>query len=86
MGVDRKDIRREEEMDRKVSVSKDVRRIANGDVAGTLRDDIEELKSDFKSADDKAERALGGDDERVDLDSDSPRRSTRPGYGENRRS
>jgi hypothetical protein len=61
MAVNDNDIRREEETDKKVGVGKDLHRIANGDVAGTLRDDIEELKADIKAADDKAEKAVKGD-------------------------
>ena len=64
MDVDRNDLRREEETDRKVGVVKDAKRIANGDVSGTLRDDIDELKADFHAADDKVERAVGSDEDR----------------------
>jgi hypothetical protein len=78
MAIDRKDLEHEERMDEKVGVVKDIKRIANGDLAGTLRDDIEEMKSDFNAADDKIEQAVDSDDD------DIPRRSTRPGYGENR--
>ena len=59
---DRKDLAEEERTDQKVGVKKDINRIANGDVSGTLRDDLEEMKADFKAADDKIEDALDGDD------------------------
>ena len=59
---DKKDLAREEEMDRKVGVVKDLKRVGQGDIGGVLRDDIEELKSDVKAADDKIEDAFDGDD------------------------
>jgi hypothetical protein len=59
---DQKDLREEELTDQKVGIKKDLNRIANGDIAGTLRDDIDELKADFKAADDKIEDAVDGDD------------------------
>lgn len=62
---DRKDLLNEELTDQKVGVGKDLNRIGNGDVAGTLRDDIEELKADFKAADDKVEDAVDGDDDKT---------------------
>lgn len=62
---DRKDLLNEELTDQKVGVGKDLNRIGNGDVAGTLRDDIEELKADFKAADDKVEDAVDGDDDKI---------------------
>ena len=58
MGIDRKDLRDEERDDQKVGVVKDAKRIADGDVAGTLRDSIDEIKSDFRAVDDKVERAV----------------------------
>ena len=61
MGIDNKDLRDEERDDQKVGVVKDAKRIANGDVAGTLRDSIDEMKSDFRAADDKVERAFDDD-------------------------
>lgn len=62
MAIDRNDLKREEETDSKVSVSKDIKRVMNGDVGGVLRDDIEELKADFNAADDKVEAATEGRD------------------------
>jgi hypothetical protein len=61
MGIDRKDLRDEERDDQKVGVVKDAKRIADGDIAGTLRDSIDEIKSDFRAADDKVERAVDDD-------------------------
>ena len=55
---DREDLAREEATDAKVGVVKDIKRIANGDIAGTLRDDIDEMKADFKAVDDKVEDAV----------------------------
>ena len=63
MGIDRKDLRDEELDDQKVGVKKDLHRIANGDVSGTLRDSIDEIKSDLRAADDKVERAFDDDDD-----------------------
>ena len=60
MAIDRNDLAREEETDQKVGVVKDIKRVARGDIAGTLRDDIDELKADFKAADDKVESAVEG--------------------------
>ena len=65
MGIDRKDIRDEERMDEKVSVKKDLNRVADGDIGGVLRDDIEEMKSDWRAADDKIERAIDDDDDNI---------------------
>jgi hypothetical protein len=65
MGIDRKDIRDEERMDEKVSVKKDLNRVADGDIGGVLRDDIEEMKSDWRAADDKVERAIDVDDDNI---------------------
>ena len=62
MAIDREDLARERETDAKVGVVKDIKRVADGDVAGTLRDDVEEMKADFKAADDKVEKALDDDD------------------------
>jgi hypothetical protein len=62
MAVNDNDIRREEETDKKVGVAKDLHRIANGDVAGTLRDDIDEMKADIKAVDDKIEKPFSKDD------------------------
>ena len=64
MGIDRKDIRDEERMDDKVSVKKDIKRVADGDIGGVVRDDIEEMKTDLRAADDKVERAFDDDDDR----------------------
>ena len=63
MAIEKEDLRREKETDQKVGVVKDAKRIAKGDVAGTLRDDVDELKADFKAADDKVEKAFDGDDD-----------------------
>lgn len=63
MAIDRDDLQREEETDQKVGVVKDAKRIADGDISGTIRDDIEELKADIKAADDKIEQAVGSDDD-----------------------
>ena len=62
MGIDREDLRREEETDKKVGVVKDLKRVAHGDIKGTIRDDIDELEADVKAVDDKAEKAFGGDE------------------------
>ena len=62
MAINNEDIRREEETDRKVSVKKDLNRVAHGDVKGVLHDDMEELKADIKSVDDKTEKAFDRDD------------------------
>jgi hypothetical protein len=59
---DHKDLRDEELTDQKVGIKKDLNRIADGDVSGTLRDSIDEIKADFKAADDKVEDAVDGDD------------------------
>ena len=64
MGIDNKDLRDEERDDQKVGVVKDAKRIADGDIAGTLRDSVDEIKSDFRAVDDKVERAVDGDDDR----------------------
>jgi hypothetical protein len=63
MGIDRKDIRDEERLDDKVSVKKDLKRVADGDIGGVVRDDIEEFKSDVRAADDKVEKAFRDDDD-----------------------
>ena len=63
MAIEKEDLRREKETDQKVGVVKDAKRIAKGDVAGTLRDDVDELKADVKAADDKVEKAFGGDED-----------------------
>ena len=65
MGIDRKDLRDEELDDQKVGVKKDLHRMANGDVSGTLRDSVDEIKSDLRAADDKVERAFDNDDDDV---------------------
>lgn len=59
--IDNDDLRREEETDRKVGVLKDAKRVAEGDIKGVIRDDVEEMKADFDAVDDKVEKALGTD-------------------------
>ena len=67
MAIERDDLEREKETDRKVGIVKDAKRIAKGDVAGTLRDDVDELKADVKAADDKIEKAFHDDDDDDDV-------------------
>jgi hypothetical protein len=55
------DLRRERETDAKVGVVKDARRIADGDVKGTLRDSWDEMKADFDAIDDKVADAIDDD-------------------------
>ena len=62
MAIENQDLQRERETDQKVGVVKDAKRIAHGDISGTLHDDIEEMKADFNAIDDKVEKATRGDD------------------------
>jgi hypothetical protein len=62
MAIEKEDLRREKETDQKVGVVKDAKRIAKGDVAGTLRDDLDEMKADIKAVDDKIEKPFSKDD------------------------
>jgi len=61
MNKNENDLRKERETDAKVGVVKDAHRIANGDVKGTLRDSIDEMKADFHAIDDKIADAIDGD-------------------------
>ena len=63
MAIDNEDLKREEETDAKVGVVKDAKRVADGDIKGVIKDDIEEMKADYHAADDKIEEATGSDKE-----------------------
>lgn len=62
MAIDNEDLRREEETDAKVGVVKDAKRVAQGDIAGVIHDDMEEMKADVNAVDDKVEKMTGSDD------------------------
>ena len=62
MAIEKEDLRREKETDQKVGVVKDAKRMAKGDVAGTLRDDVDEMKADVKALDDQIEKPFSKDD------------------------